>query len=191
MADDKKPNPFKVTTPPFRVAFAAVFKARSFQGQEPKYSLDMLFPPGTDLTPMKKAAHAAAAKKWGNDPKDWPKFKNPTFKDGNEKTYDGYKDTTVVTASSKERPGVVDQNLNEIIEQSEFYSGCWARATVVAYAYDNMGNRGVSFGLNNLQKVKDDAKFSGRKNAKDEFDIIETDESEFSETNEAAAEYGF
>jgi hypothetical protein len=184
----KKDN-LKVITPPFRVSFPALIKPRAFQNNEPTYSVEMLFSKGTDISQLKAAAAAAAKKKW---PGEVPKNLRSPFKDGNEKNYDGYKDVTVVVARSKNKPGLVDQDLNEIIEAGAIYGGCWARASITAYAYDKAGNRGVSFGLQNLQKVKDDTAFSGRANAKDEFETIETDsaQSEFFEEKSADG-FGF
>ena len=47
----------KVLTPEFRVSFPEVFQARAMEaGQEPKYSITMLFPKGCDLSALKKAA---------------------------------------------------------------------------------------------------------------------------------------
>ena len=49
-------------SPKFRVSFPNVFKAVGFGTQEPKYSIQMLFPKDVDLSVMKKAADAACAK---------------------------------------------------------------------------------------------------------------------------------
>jgi len=163
----------KITTPFFRASFAHVFKPTSFKGQEPKYSVQMLFPKDADLSEMKKAASQAIRDKWGNDKTKWPQNLRNPFKDGNKKNLEDYKDKTVVEARSKFKPGIIDGTGREIIDPQEFYSGCWARATVTVYAYDMAGNCGVAFGLQNLQKWKDDKAFSGKKNAKDDFEIIE------------------
>lgn len=161
----------RVTTPPFRASFAHVFKPHSgFEGQEPKYSIQMLFPKETDLTKMKAAVREAIERKWGKDKTKWPKFKHPVFKDGNEKNLEDYKNMTVCEARTKMKPGIVDRDgEREIIDASEFYSGCWARATLSVFTYEKLGNKGVSFGLQNIQKLKDDTAFSGKRNAKDDF----------------------
>ena len=41
------------------------------------------------------------------------------------------------------------------------------------YAYEKMGNAGVSIGLNNLQLVRDGEPFSGRRKAEEAFSAIE------------------
>lgn len=165
-----------VMTPEFRVSFPHVFKPNAFQNQEPKYSVQMLFDKDIDLKAMKRAAKAAAVDKWGADKAKWPRNLRLPFRDGNEKPdLDGYENVIFVSASSKQRPGVVDQRLQAVTEEDgTFYAGCYARATLRAFAYDAAGNRGISFGLQNLQKTRDGDPFSGRKKAEDEFDAVET-----------------
>ncbi len=168
-----KKNTSSVMTPVFRVSFPNVFKPRAnFEGQKPAYSVQMLFEKDADLKVLRQAVVDAATAKWGDKSK-WPKFKYPVFKDGNEKNLDNYKDKIVVEARTIQKPGLIDQKRQDIIDASEFYAGCYARATVTCYAYSHMGNNGVSFGLQNIQKVKDGEAFSGKRNAKDEFETIE------------------
>lgn len=162
----------KCMTPEFRVSFPQVFEPKGFEGQEPKYSCVMLFDKKTDLAPLKEAAFNAAKEKFGEKGK-WPKnFKLP-FRDGDEKADSkGYAGTIFVTASSKKRPGIVDQKLNDILDKEELYAGCYARAVLIAFAYDVSGNKGVSFSLQHIQKLRDGEKFSGGKSARDEFTAV-------------------
>jgi hypothetical protein len=171
----------KLLTPVFRVSFPQVFEARAMQpGQEAKYSITMLF----DLNKIKSTA---TEKKLWDDmlasvkivaqekfPKGIPPgFKNP-FRDGVEKEqYEGYgKGVVFVAATTKTRPGVVDQNLQKIISPDEFYPGVYARATLNPFAWMKLGKTGVSFGLQNIQKVKDGDPLGGRTRAEDDFDAL-------------------
>lgn len=163
----------KVLTPEFRVSFPAVFKAKSFEGQEPKYSITMLFDKKADLTGLKKAIQAAAVEKWGEDKAKWPKNLRTPLRDGDEKELDGYAGHYFVNASSKQKPGLVNQKVEPIISEDDFYAGCYARATLQAFAYDTAGNKGVSFGLQNIQKLRDGDTFSGRRRPSDEFTAVE------------------
>ena len=165
----------KLVTPKFRVSFVNVFEAReNLQGKK-KYSVVMLFDKDTDLKPLKALLKEAAVVKWGDKLQN---IKLP-FRDGNEKEYDGYKDKIFATASGMQKPGLVDDKLQPIIEPSEFYSGCYARATITAFAWEYMGKKGVSFGLQNLQKLDDGEAFSGKSKPEDDFDAIkESDKSE-------------
>lgn len=173
-------------TPRFRVSFPQVFepKRNDLNGKD-EYSIVALFPKGCDLTVLKKAAQAAIEEKWGKDQSKWPKTIRTPFRDQGEraktdeatgKTYlpNGYEDGAIyLNLKSKQRPGLVDKNVQPIIEQSEFYAGCWAIATVSCYAYDQKGNKGVAFGLNNIQKVAEGDALGGRTKAENDFAPVE------------------
>ena len=60
-----------------------------------------------------------------------------------------------------------------ITDHAEVYSGCKVRATLSVFAYEKAGNRGVSFGLNNVQKLDDGERLDGRLKAEDDFGAIE------------------
>lgn len=168
----------KCMTPKFRVSFPAVFEPKAFEGQEAKYSVVMLFKKGeADLKAMRDAAHNVMTEKWGPKEK-WPKNLRSPFRDGDEKSdTEGYEGHVFVSASNKLKPGLVDQRANPITDKEAFYAGCYARATVIAFAYDTKGNKGVSFSLQNIQKLGDGPSLSGRKAASEEFDAVE-DESD-------------
>jgi hypothetical protein len=191
MADASKT---KVKTSEFRVSFPTVFTPKS-----DKYSLTLLFPKKDSLTgkkledyercikEMKAAALAAAVDKFGSDmekPEERKKIRlKMPFKDAGDFTYDGYEAGMVfVRTSSKTKPGLLDRNAKPIVDESEFYPGCWAWATINAYAYDftdqetKMRSRGVSFGLMNIQKLRDDAPFGNRTNPEDDFSPIAGEE---------------
>lgn len=171
-------------TPTFRVSFPNVFrpKKNDMNGKD-EYSLVALFPKGTDLAPLKKAAQEAIEAKWGKDKSKWPTNLRSPFRDQGERKRevngkmvlpDGYEDGAVfLNLKSIQRPGIVDQQNQDIINEHDFYPGCFARATVRAFAYDNKGNKGVSFGLQNIQKVKDGDPLGGRTKAADDFEPIQ------------------
>lgn len=58
-------------------------------------------------------------------------------------------------------PKVVDRHLQEILDQSEVYSGCYARANISFYAYNTNGNKGIACGLNAIQKTRDGEPLGG------------------------------
>lgn len=173
----------KVLTPEFRVSFPHVFeKHTGFKGQEPKYSIAMLFDKKTDLKELKRAAYNATVEKWG--PKeDWPAGLRTPFRDGDRDPKKAgkaeYKNVIFVSATSKQKPEVVgnlrvDGQFPHIEKDSgDFYAGCYARATLIAFAYDTGANIGVSFSLQNVQKLRDGQNLSGRKTANDEFDDVD------------------
>lgn len=172
----------RALTPIFRVSFPNVFKATAFQeGQDPKYSIVMLFSKSMDKTELSKFAalkqlvDEATKEKWGDKiPKN---FRSP-FRDGSEKDFPGYENVIFCSASSKQKPSVVNEDAEPIMEASDFYPGCYAQAYVTAFAYDMAGNRGVAFGLSTVQKVKDGEPFVSRHDAKDDFAPVAKEESE-------------
>src|SRR3972149_2604276 len=70
--------------------------------------------------------------------------------------------TVFVRAASEFKPGVVDAQKKEIINPQEAYGGAYMRAQVHAYWYDVKGNKGGTFGLDNLQFVRDGGALGGR-----------------------------
>jgi hypothetical protein len=174
MADKMDIKKKRCVTPEFRVSYPAVFRAKSYEGNEAKYSVTMLFKKNVDLSALKRAAHNAAIEKFGPKEK-WPKGLRMPFRNGDEKEQQGFKGTIYVGASSKNKPGLIDRLKEPIINEEDFYPGCYARAEIIAFAYDNKGNRGVSFALQNLQKLRDGENLSGRKKAEDVFDAVEDD----------------
>lgn len=151
----------KLITPEFRAAFVGLFRATAPKDNPngaKKYSIRAAFPPDADLSAMKRAAGEAAQEKWGTNV---PKTLRSPFRLNEEldNPIPGVGDDWVVmtfSAAEDRRPGLVDANLNDIIDDSEVYSGAWFRAQVRAYGYDQAGNKGVSFGLENVQKTRDD-----------------------------------
>ena len=159
----------KVITPQFRVSFPEVFEAKSFQGGKPKFSVVMLFDGKENIDALKDLAKRAIAKKWGDKP---PAALKSPFKDGNLKDYEGYKGCIYASANSLYPPGVVDEVKQPIINRNDFYAGCYAVASVNAFAYDTAGNVGVSFGLQNIMKVNDGEPLGGGESAEAAFESI-------------------
>ena len=89
-----------------------------------------------------------------------------------------------LNANSNTKPGIVDKDLNEILDPEEVYSGCWGRASINFFAYDSNGNRGVGVGLNNIQKLRDGerlgaARASAESDFGDGFDDDDDDDEDF------------
>lgn len=156
----------RIVSPEFRVSFPHVFTPHENLSKKLMYSIVMLFDKDTDLSALKKLADEAIAAKWG---KNIPKGIRSPFRNGDEKEYEGYAGTVFCSASSKDKPGIVDDQVQPILNTNEFYPGCYARATLTAYAYDQLGNKGVSFGLQNIQKIRDGEPLNGRVAAQNDF----------------------
>ncbi len=170
----------KVVTPPFRLSFPNLFEKSSFKGSEPKYSCVMIFHPDKftaadkkQYQEMKRIANEASVDFHKKALKDLPdNFKRP-LKDGAEKEHlEGYgKGTIFCTASTKQMPGVINKGKDPLHQMTpeDMYPGCWCRATVTSYGYDNIG-KGVAFGLQNIQKLGDGQNFTGRLAADEDFE---------------------
>ena len=157
-------------TPKARLAWPNLFEARlnDLSGKV-EFSCQLLIAkddPG--LAVMKQCAAAAAEKKWG---KDIPKGMRSPFRDGDdEEKGPDYEGMIFINMKSNNKPGVVDEDVNPIIDPKELMMGDYVRATFNAYAYDNKGNKGVAFGLNNVQRVARGEPMSGGiARAEDEF----------------------
>ena len=172
---NKAAQPTKVVTPKnelVRFSYAHVFKAEAINDGEPKYSCAILVPKKNKktLAMIKEAVEAAKAdgsKMWNGK---MAGLKLP-LRDGDEERPDdeAYAGMYFFNASSKTKPSVVDENLDDIMDQGEFYSGCWGRASIKFYPFSKNGNKGVAAGLNHVQKLKDGDNLGGTTSADADF----------------------
>ena len=96
------------------------------------------------------------------------------FRDAMEKSkYAGFEEgKTFVSMWTKQAPGVVDKRLAEAMP-NEVYPGAVCIASYSCFAYENSGNKGVSFGLQNVMVVDSTApRIDGKVAAKDDFDAV-------------------
>jgi len=169
----------KVLTGKVRLSYAALTTPRApQQGGDPKYSVTLLIPKTDVATKADIDAAIMAAAQDGVD-KAWKGVRPPVLKvpihdgdgvrDSGEPFGDECKGHWVMTASSKQKPQVVDLSLSEITNASDIYSGMYARVTIRFFAYANSGNKGIGCGLNNVLKVEDGEPLSGHADAASDF----------------------
>jgi len=161
-----------LTTPVCRLAFPFVFsKTMNLNGKE-EYSVVMLFDKAADLSKIKAAIIQAAKNEFGPDV-DLKTLNLKRIRDGNTMNREEFKEKWVIRAKTMlGQPGVVDKQLNKIIDPSEIYSGVYAHVNITAKAY-TIPDKGVTFYLNHVQKVKDGEPFSMRNQPKDVFEELE------------------
>lgn len=175
-------NIVRYVTPVFRLSFPTLFEAESYEGGPPKYGLSAVWTPA-NFTDMDKKRWKAILFAMNEEAKF--RFKKPlkelpsTFKlgirDGKDKEdLEGYgAGTRFANITTKMRPGVIDASKNNISPEDgnaeEIYPGCYCRATVTVYSYDNKG-KGVALGLMNVQKVRNGDRLDSRTDAADDFD---------------------
>lgn len=146
------------------------------------YEADLLFSPEAQKTPefarLVAASKAASKEKWGADLPDNHKMgirkaSSKRRQKDNSPYYpeDEFPGFVLMSVKSKNKPGVVDQLVQPIIDDTEIYGGCKVRVSVHPFAYSTKGNNGVSFWMNNVQKLGDGKAIGGGRGprAEDEF----------------------
>jgi hypothetical protein len=164
----------KFVTGKVRFSFVHVFEPAETLNGSLKYSASILIPKSDKDTvarfnkAFEETKQANAAFFGGSI----PKVLKGGLRDGDtEKDDPIYAGHYFFNANSNEKPGVVDQDVNPIINKDEFYSGCYGRASITMYPYDASGSKGIAFGLNNVQKLEDGEKFGGATSAAADFAV--------------------
>ncbi|CQR74991.1 hypothetical protein SOV_34970 [Sporomusa ovata DSM 2662] len=173
-------NTTKVVTGKVRFSYANVWEPKSINGGDEKYSVSLIVPKADTKTIADIKAAIEQAKKDGVSKfggKVPANLKLP-LRDGDVDRPDdeAYKDCYFINANSKDRPGIVDKKVKPILDQSELYSGCYGRASITFYAFNQNGNKGIACGLQNLQKLADGESLGGRSKAEDDFDSAEDED---------------
>jgi len=143
----------KVTTGKVRASYVNVFKPRlNDLSNKEEYSMVILIPKTDKKTvdALNDAIQEKVAAKWGAKP---PLKMRLPLRDGDEEKPgdEAYENHYFMTVKTYDRPGIIDRNMQDVLDESEFISGDYCRCTINASAYDVKGNRGVSFWLNNVQ----------------------------------------
>lgn len=120
---------------------------------------------------LKQAAKAAAESKWGSN---IPKLSREFLRDGDEAEQESYKGHWFFNAKSDKKIPVIDARREAITDPDDIKSGDYARVKLRAYAYDQMGNKGVSFGLQAVQKLRNGEALGSTNNA-DGLDAVEVE----------------
>lgn len=174
MAQKQEQLTIKVMLPPCRMSFPWLFKPQDTDGG-PRYQLNALFPPGSDLVKFEDALYDAMEDMFGKDIKKWPKGRtdrgpDQVIRDATEKDYEGYKPGwKFIKAASKDPVGIVDARREAVTNEREVYGGRWCRLSVTVRAYDNK-SKGVGVYLNSIQLLDHDEQFGGRGPAKNDFE---------------------
>ena len=166
----------KIITGKVRFSYANVWEPRSINGSEPKYSVCIIIPKADVETLKKINAAIDNAKREGTSKLGAGYFKTP-LRDGDVDRPDdqAYTGSYFINANSIIKPGIVNKSVQAISEQSEFYSGCYGRASIVFYAYNADGNNGIACGLQNLQKLEEGEMLSSHSSAEEDFAAGEED----------------
>lgn len=169
-----------ITTGKVRLSFCHVWQPQApLNGQgDAKYSVTLLIPKNDVQTlnaiyaAMEAAKQEGVSSTWGGNLPPivkYPIYDGDGVRSSGEPFGEECKGHMVITANSKAQPGVVDINVQPILNQSEVYSGCFARVNLNFFPYSNSGNKGIGCGLNCVQKVADGEPLSGGVSAEEAF----------------------
>lgn len=171
----------KVITPRCLLSYPHLREPSADPQGKMKYSVALLFPEGSDLSQIKAAIIEAAQGRFGNKAVDMLKsgaLRNPIRTDVEAKGYDAFGVIAFMNVRSNNAPGIVGPYAGKDGKPApwddEIYPGIAARVSMNAFAYATSGNKGVSFGLNNVQILDNSTpRIDNRLSATDEFDVTE------------------
>ena len=160
----------RVVTGKVRFSYFSALTARKneLNGKE-EFSTQVLVPKSDTETvsALKNAAKEALVAKFGDK---IPKTVRNPLRDGDTETKsDGsplgaeYVGHYYFNTKSMTKPGAVDAHGHDILGSQDIVSGDYGRVSLNAYAYDQAGNKGVSFGLNNIMLVAKGDSLGGAK----------------------------
>ena len=166
----------RVTLQDVRFSYAHVFKPYAFDGDSEKadYSVQIIIDKTNHkaLADIKYAIELAKERgrtsRWGGT---IPAGLRMPLRDGDVERPDddNYAGKYFLNARTKQKPQVVDRAVCPILDPEEFYSGCYGNVSLVFYPYSASGNKGISAGLGNVQKIKDGERMDGGVSAKADF----------------------
>lgn len=173
-------NPAHVVLTNVRLSYTHLDQPHSSQnGGEPKFSSTILVPkyPADNRAKIDAAIRAATEKAREKFGASFPAQPKVSVHDGDGvRPSDGQpfgpecKGHWVFTASNKQRPGVVDINLQPILDSTQLYSGIYANVGVTFFGYNAPQNKGIGVALDNVQKIADGEPLGGtRASADDDF----------------------
>lgn len=170
------------TTNPVRLSYVSVYDPRETPQGTMKYSVTCLLPK-SDTEGYKALMEAIGAE---IDAAKDDKLKGVTkpripIHDGDGVSPGGSeygpecKGHWVFTASANADypPQLFDQRVQPIMDRTAIYSGCWAHVALSIYAYNNQ-SKGIGFGLNGVQKVKDGEPLGYTFNGRNAFKPVES-----------------
>jgi len=162
------------TTPEGRVCFPSVFTARAMNAEsKPRYSCTILLqkddPAAMDFVRgLGKTITEMARSKWPDTSIDSIEKclydgDTSTFTSGpkagqlRKNSYPEMEGCFVLTCNKREdsgAPAVVDQSVQPILNQGDFYAGCYGRMSFQLYT-NSTGKLRVAGGLSNVQKTRE------------------------------------
>lgn len=183
-------NKRRITIPVAQISYPHIITPKAFDEDDPpKWSASFVFPEGTDLSALKAAVKAAGEEKFG-EKKFAQLVKSGKISvlggpgssirtDVEDKNYPEGAAAFINASEKNRKPGLVSlfpdpetgrpTALTDEQAAELFYPGAMVRASVTAYGYDYKGNKGVTWGLNNVAWAGHGQRLDGSISAVDEF----------------------
>lgn len=175
----------KVVTGKVRLSYANVWEPKAINGGDPKYSTSIIIPKKDKKTIQKIEDAIAEAIDDGYESGKFKKGKAKStlkipLRDGDVERPDdkNYADSMFMNLNSVKQPGIVDRDVQPILDQNEVYSGCYARVSMNLFAYNSNGNTGIGAGLNNIQKLADGEPLGGGSTPDQDFSNVDDEDDE-------------
>ena len=168
------------TTPKCNIIFPKIEEKVSFNGGKAYYSVQIIIDKSEDMKAVKKAVADVAKWKWGipaskldrTPIRDGDTIQDKKGKPKAEK-YPFYKNRWVITAKSTTKPRVIGADKRPL-ENSEVTQGSECYVSLHAFAWEYMGDKGVSIQLHNIQKLSDgDLPETEPTKPEDEFGVVD------------------
>jgi hypothetical protein len=178
-----------------RGSYVNIFTPKQDDQGKDKWSMTVLIPKNDtqQLQRLRVAQKTAIVAKYGDKPP--PGLKSTIYDGDGVRPSDGQpfgaecKGHYVMSVSSTKRPGIVDGNVQPILDASKVVSGDYFNVEVNAFCYENKGNKGVSFGLNNVQWVRKGEPLSGQRRPEDVFKPVATTDAGATATADEAFDF--
>lgn len=185
MADKKERK--SLITPRGILCFPSLFKPSAYEeGREPDFQMLLVMEKDKvrddpAWKALRTAVVEAARAKFGDKAAAMMKAGKLRMPWRPGEDYETYGDpfnskTVMIKLKSNTKPGLVTHDLEPITDEDELYAGCYVRASYAPYAYDQKGGKGVTLLLNNVQKLGNGKRLSGRRPARDEFEAVEAED---------------
>lgn len=168
-----------IVTGEVRLSYVNVFEPRANQnGGDPKFQVTVLLPKSDTVTyaainrEIQAELQNGVATKFGGQMPAMPAIPihdGDGLRPNGEPFGEECRGCWVFTASSKQRPEVVDENLQPILSPTAVYSGCYGRVSIRFFAYNQAGKKGIGCGLGNVQKLRDGEPLGGGSTALQDF----------------------
>ena len=152
----------KVVTGEVRLSYVNLFEPRAIvEGGPMKYGVSILIDKN-DKAEVKKIQDVIdkLIREEQSILKTTKGLKTP-LRDGDDKDAEGYKGHWYISVTSKDKPLVVDEDRQDIINPRDIYSGCYGRVSMNFFAYNKGGNKGIGVSLNSVLKLGDGEPLGG------------------------------